>query len=56
MATSGTTGHICQEGGIYKCSTHPSNTIPISKNETFPPCSHGPGGGHSATWILVKAG
>lgn len=49
---SGTTGQKCQLSGVYKCSKHPSNTIPLSKGETFPPCSCG--GGHSATWILVS--
>ncbi len=46
------TGQTCQESGVYKCSQHPTNEIPLSKNETFPPCSVG--GGHSATWILVR--
>ncbi len=46
------TGQICPESGVYKCSKHPSNTIPLSKGETFPPCSCG--GGHGATWVLVR--
>ena len=46
------TGTKCQTSGVYKCSTHPSNTIPLSKGETFPPCSVN--GGHSAIWILVR--
>jgi hypothetical protein len=50
---SGTTGQTCNTSGKYKCSTHPSNTIPLSKGEKFPPC--GRDGGHSATWILVEA-
>lgn len=50
---NGKTGGICQVSGKYKCSEHPSNTIPISKGETFPPCSWG--GGHSANWIFVEA-
>ncbi|PZR06081.1 MAG: hypothetical protein DI539_24570 [Flavobacterium psychrophilum] len=50
---SGKTGEICQQSGVYKCSLHPTNEIPLSKGEKFPPCSKG--GGHSATWILVRA-
>lgn len=47
-----TTGTKCTESGVYKCSVHTENTIPLSKGETFPPCSRN--GGHSATWILVR--
>lgn len=50
---SGTTGQVCQVSGIYKCSQHPANIIPLSKGEKFPPCSWR--GGHSATWVLVEA-
>ncbi|MBI5324969.1 MAG: hypothetical protein HZB41_06820 [Ignavibacteriae bacterium] len=50
MNISGTTGQKCKESGVYYCSIHTANTIPLSKGETFPPCSWG--GGHSATWIL----
>ena len=46
------TGEKCPESGVYKCFQHPLNTIPLSKGETFPPCSWS--GGHGATWILVK--
>lgn len=55
MATlnSGNTGEKCLQSGIYKCSKHQNNTIPLSKGETFPPCSRD--GGHGATWILVTA-
>jgi hypothetical protein len=48
------TGEKCQESGVYRCSTHPSNTIPLAKGNTFPPCSYGSGGGHAANWILVS--
>ena len=47
----GQTGTVCQVSGVYRCETHPSNTIPLSRGERFPPCSVG---GHSATWILVR--
>jgi hypothetical protein len=47
-----TTGSKCTQSGVYKCSLHTSNTIPLSKGETFPPCSVG--GGHAATWLLVR--
>ena len=49
---SGRTGESCQESGVYKCSTHPTNTIPLAKGNKFPPCSLG--GGHSTTWTLVR--
>lgn len=49
---SGTTGQTCQVSGIYKCTQHPSNTIPLAKGNTFPPCPLGRG--HAATWILIQ--
>lgn len=52
--TTGRTGEKCVQGGIYKCSTHPSNEIPIAKGDTFPPCNTS-SGSHGATWILVRA-
>ena len=48
---SGRTGETCQESGVYKCSTHTAQTIPLAKGNTFPPCASG--GRHSTTWILV---
>lgn len=50
-AQTSTTGSICQISGVYKCMTHPFNTIPLSKGERFPPCSIS---GHATTWVLVK--
>lgn len=50
--TSGKTGEKCQQSGVYRCHTHTSNTIPLSKGETFPPCTIG--GGHGTTWRLVR--
>lgn len=49
---SGKTGEKCLVSGVYKCTVHPANTIPLSKGETFPPCSWGLG--HAATWSLVS--
>lgn len=49
---SGRTGETCQQSGVYRCKTHPSNTIPLSKGERFPPCSQS--GGHATTWELVR--
>ena len=46
------TGSKCEQSGVYKCSVHPFNTIPLSKGETFPPCSVN--GGHGTNWILVR--
>lgn len=48
---SGRTGEICQLSGVYKCSMHPNNTIPLARGNKFPPCSLG--GGHSVTWVLI---
>jgi hypothetical protein len=47
---SGTTGHKCEQSGIYesKCC---AEQIALSKHETFPPCrKHG-----AATWTLIRA-
>jgi len=49
---TGTTGQKCQLSGIYKCRTHPTNTIPLAKGNIFPPCSRN--GGHGTTWVLVQ--
>ncbi|MEQ8926081.1 MAG: hypothetical protein RLO81_09735 [Fulvivirga sp.] len=46
------TGEKCTQGGIYMCSIHEDNEIPISKGETFPPCPYD--GGHGASWILIR--
>jgi len=48
----GKTGETCQQSGVYYCSVHTSNEIPLSKGETFPPCSWDDG--HGATWILRR--
>jgi len=47
---SGMTGKKCKLSGVYACRQHSNNTIPLSKNEKFPPCSLN--GGHKATWDL----
>jgi hypothetical protein len=49
---TGKTGEKCHVGGIYRCSTHPANEIPIAKGDTFPPCGHS--GSHGATRILIR--
>src|SRR5690606_40927757 len=51
--SGGMTGQQCGVSGVYRCVTHPENTIPLSEGETFPPCSVG--GGHSADWALVRS-
>jgi hypothetical protein len=50
---TGRTGEKCSVSGVYRCITHHSQDIPLSKGETFPPCK-GDGRGHSTTWILVR--
>ena len=50
--TTGKTGETCKESGVYRCSKHTSQTIPLAKENRFPPCSEG--GGHAATWELVR--
>lgn len=52
MATTGTTGQTCKVSGVYKCQTHSDNTIPLAKENQFPPCSRD--GGHATTWVLVR--
>jgi hypothetical protein len=49
---SGKTGEECKESGVYRCSVHTSQTIPLAKGNRFPPCSMS--GGHAATWQLVQ--
>lgn len=49
---TGRTGQICSISGVYRCQTHRSSEIPLSKGETFPPCSAG--GRHGTTWELVR--
>ena len=49
---SGSTGEKCPASGKYKCSTHSTSVIYLSKDETFPPCSHN-GNSHGATWTKV---
>ncbi len=46
------TGTKCTKSGKYKCSTHPSYVIFLSKGETFPPCNHNDKG-HGTNWILA---
>jgi hypothetical protein len=48
------TGEICPQSGVYKCSTHPSQEIPLTKGEKFPPCITVGRPAHGATWVLVK--
>jgi hypothetical protein len=49
---SGRTGEKCQDSGVYRCTTHSTNEIPLAKGNTFPPCSRGEG--HATTWTLVR--
>ncbi len=49
----GTTGEKCKKGGIYYCTKHKTNEIPIAPTNVFPPCSRD--GGHAATWCLKIA-
>lgn len=50
--TSGRTGERCQVSGVYRCSSHASNEIPIAVGNMFPPCSVS--GGHGTVWVLVR--
>ena len=49
---TGKTGEKCQKSGVYRCTQHPENEIPLSEGERFPPC--GIGDGHGAIWELVR--
>ncbi len=46
---TGKTGEKCQESGVYYCSTHTSQTIPLAKGNVFPPCAVTD---HATTWNL----
>lgn len=48
--TTVSTGNKCPESGVYKCQTHPSQTIPLAKGNIAPPCAST---GHGTTWVLV---
>ena len=50
---TGKTGQKCEQSGVYRCTSHSRQEIPLSKGETFPPCK-GDGSGHSTTWELVR--
>lgn len=47
----GTTGHKCEQSGIYR-STCCQERIALSKHETFPPCTKCK---KAATWTLVQS-
>lgn len=49
---SGRTGDTCQVSGVYRCSSHSGNTIPLAVGNRFPPCSMGTG--HGTIWTLVQ--
>ena len=49
---TGKTGETCKESGVYRCSKHLTQTIPLAKENRFPPCPND--GGHAATWELVR--
>ena len=51
---NGRTGHKCQQSGVYRSECHPSQEIPLSKGETFPPCRGAGLQGHATTWTLVR--
>jgi hypothetical protein len=46
------TGEVCQRSGLYACTVHPSNTIPLAKGNRFPPCSLD--NGHATTWVQTS--
>ena len=45
------TGLKCATSGIYRSSCNARTEIALSKNETFPPCSHCR---KAVTWTLVR--
>ena len=51
---TGKTGEKCKQSGVYRCSTHSTQEIPLSKGETFPPCRGGNKTAHAAIWKLVR--
>ncbi|MBA3682163.1 MAG: hypothetical protein H0W73_13545 [Bacteroidetes bacterium] len=48
------TGEVCQQSGMYQCSVHPNQKIPLSNGEKFPPCNTVGGNSHGTTWILLQ--
>ena len=48
---SGSTGHKCEQSGIYR-SNCCHERIALSKGETFPPCTKCR---HAATWTLAQS-
>jgi hypothetical protein len=46
------TGNTCSESAVYKCQTCGTQEIPLSKGETFPPCSTCKKGGE---WKMVRS-
>lgn len=49
---TGTTGHKCQQSGIWQGNDVHAEQIALSYGETFPPCS---GCRRSVTWTLVRS-
>jgi len=49
IGTTRSTGQKCPESGIWKALSSPSTTIPLSKEETFPPYNS-----KSVTWELIQ--
>gem|GEM_PF-759168 len=49
---SGKTGEICEQSGVYKCTEHPTNEVPIPVGSKFPECKINDG--HPTSWLLVR--
>lgn len=49
---TGKSGETCVQSGVYKCTLHPSNEVPIAKGSLFPKCKIKED--HLAQWIFVR--
>lgn len=49
LGTTAKTGDTCPESGVWKVTTTPSTTAPISKGNRMPPY-----GGKAVTWQLIQ--
>lgn len=49
IGTTGKTGEVCPESGVWRVTSAPTTTAPISKGNRFPPYD-----GKAVTWMLIQ--
>lgn len=52
--STGKTGELCLQSGVYCCSKHKDYEIALSEGEPFPPCKTKEGLEHGATYELIR--